>query len=96
MRAHINVELKSELKPRILTRQVWCIFCLSKPVKCITRADKMIPMRRGHFDLAYDNCTIDPRVVGICTQCLSNKSNFHKNNAQAVDVDHEYLVFSSA
>ena len=56
----------------------------------------MIPARRAHYDLASDNCTIDPRVVGICKECLESKSNFHKNNAEPVNINHEHLVYSGA
>lgn len=80
-------------KPRLVLRQVWCIFCLDKVRPCITRADFIIPARNGHYDLSLDKCTIDPRVVGVCIKCLKTKNQFQKSNAAPVDINHEHLIY---
>ena len=84
---------KIRTRTRLFCKHVWCMTCVDKSPAKIKRADKMIPARRAHYDLAGDKCTIDPRVIGICDDCLAKKSNFHKNNAQDVDISNPHLIY---
>ena len=83
---------RTEFKPRILGKQVWCTECIGGKPPSIKKADFLIPKREGHYCLLSDKSGIDNRVVGICNECLKSKNKFQRDNTQAVDVNHPHLV----
>lgn len=82
-------------KSRLLGKQLWCIDCLDKTPPVIKSAELIIPLKKGHYDLAPDGASIDKRVVGICINCLKDRNEFQKNNTEPVDVNHKHLVYKN-
>lgn len=86
---------RNNTKPRLLGKQLWCIDCLDKTPPVIKSAELIIPLKKGHYDLAPDGASIDKRVVGICINCLKDRNEFQKNNTEPVDVNHKHLVYKN-
>jgi hypothetical protein len=82
-------------KPRLLGRQVWCQSCINERPPRIKSADFLIPVRQNPYDLCRDGLDIDPRVNGICQECLSEKGRFQQMSAEPVDINHRHLVYKS-
>ena len=76
-------------------KRVWCIDCLDKRPPIIRKAAFLIPARKGYYDLLPDGSAIDNRVVGICKECLKDRNKFQQNNTECVNVNHEYIIYSS-
>lgn len=75
---------------------VWCVGCTNKKPPRISRADFLVPVRVGYYDLSPDLFNIDARVVGVCKACLADKNAFQRNNVEQVNAKHKHLVYTSA
>jgi hypothetical protein len=82
---------KRIFKPRLLGRQIWCFDCVDRRPPIIKKADFLILVRTGQYEL-LPSADIDNRVVGICKECLKDRNKFQQSNTQAVDINHENLV----
>ena len=82
-------------KERLLGRQVWCQTCLNKTPVVIRRANYLIPTRRNPYDLCPAGLGVDKSVHGVCDCCLEHVGKFQRANAEAVDIDHEHLVYKA-
>lgn len=82
-------------KPRLIGKQVWCQTCIDKRPPNIKAAEFLIPLREGHYDLHPNGVDIDPRVCGVCAECLACKGKFQRDNAQVVDITHNHFVYKA-
>ncbi len=86
---------EKEVKLRLLGKQVWCVDCCIKRPPIIRKAAFLIPARKKHYDLLPDKSGIDNRVIGICEECLKDRSKFQRDNTEPVDVNHKNMVYSN-
>lgn len=72
------------------------VCCVECDVKGVIRwADVLVPVRTKHYDLCERKLDIDPRLMGICYECLEDKNQFQKGNTEDVDAQHKDLVYKN-
>ncbi len=75
-------------------KRVWCLSCINDRPPTIKKADFLVPVRTGHYDLLPDNSEVDMRVTGICKECLKKKNTFQRSNTEPVNVEHKHIIYS--
>ena len=76
-----------------MSKIVWCLRCLEKIPVEIKKAEHLVLIREGHYELAPNTVDIDTRLVGICSKCLDSKNKFQRDNIEEVDIDNPNLVY---
>lgn len=69
-------------------KKVLCFDCLGKKPITIKHASFLVFFRELPYDFIKNEVGIDPRVVGVCKECLGDRNDFQKKNAIPVNADH--------
>lgn len=83
--------MKRELRP--VGKHVFCMRCMKKKPPEWEKATFLLPLRKGHYDLAPDGFNIDLRVIGVCDECLDNATEFQKKYKSEIDTNNEHIVY---
>ena len=71
-----------------------CYTCDEKESPAIRTSKHMVPEREHPYDLGPDELTINKNVIGVCGDCLADKSLWQQGRKMDVDVGHPFLVYT--
>ena len=82
---------KLKADPKIIE----CLSCKRKSPSTISNAHYLIYVRKGFYDLAPGTAEIDKRLMGVCKDCIEDKTDFQRdiNRRFPVDPDNKDLVY---